>query len=135
MKDMKLWMIIIGTPLLMLGCTTQNNIPVIKQPVKEVKEVKKYVPNAPKKNIELKEVEDTNFSSEYMYPETKRKKEKPVTVVQTDSTDVPTPAPTSNAMGKGECISMIGQEKFDKYTQMLGNEASAIKRCQMLKAM
>jgi hypothetical protein len=38
-------------------------------------------------------------------------------------------------MDKKECISMIGQEKFNKYTQMLGNEASAIRKCQMLKAM
>ena len=134
MKDMKLWMIIIGTSLLMIGCTTQKNAPVVKQPVKEVKAPVKHVA-APKKNIELKEVEDTNFSSEYMYPETKKKKEKPVTVAQTDTSSVEAPVVSASTMGKSECISMIGQEKFDKYTQMLGNEASAIKRCQMLKAM
>jgi len=131
MKDMKLWMIIIGTSLLMIGCTTQKNVPAVKQPVKAPK---KYAA-APKKNIELKEVEDTNFSSEYMYPETKKKKEKPVIVAQTDTSSIETPAVSASKMGKGECVSMIGQTKFDKYTQMLGDEASAIKRCQMLKAM
>jgi hypothetical protein len=38
-------------------------------------------------------------------------------------------------MSKESCIEMIGQEKFDKYTRMLGGEAGAIKRCTMLKAM
>ena len=30
---------------------------------------------------------------------------------------------------------MIGQEKFDKYSNMLGGEAGAIKKCKMLKAL
>ncbi len=137
-KLIKLWIPILSASLLMIGCTTQKNTPTVKEPAKVVKKVnatKTYAPAPPKKRIKLKKVEDTNFSSEYMYPETKKKKEKPVTVAQTDSTEVATPAPVTNTMGKGECISMIGQEKFDKYTQMLGGETSAIKRCQMLKAM
>ena len=131
---MKLLIPIISASILMVSCTSQKNAPTVKVPVKEVKEekvVKTYAPPAPKKNIKLKEVEDTNFSSEYMYPETKKKK--PATVTQTDSTEASKTA--SNSMSRGECIAMIGQEKFDKYTQMLGDEASAIKRCQMLKAM
>jgi len=136
MKLIKLWIPILSALLLMIGCTTQQSAPIIKQPIKVTKDINAtntYAP--PKKKIKLKEVEDTNFSSEYMYPETKTKKEKPVAVVQTNSTDVITPTPAASIMGKGECISMIGQEKFDKYTQMLGDEASAIKRCKMLKAM
>ena len=135
---MKLLIPIISAFILMVSCTSQKNALTVKEPVKEVKEekvVKTYAPPAPKKNIKLKEVEDTNFSSEYMYPETKKKK--PATVTQTDSTVGSTEVSktTSNSMSRGECIAMIGQEKFDKYTQMLGDEASAIKRCQMLKAM
>jgi len=38
-------------------------------------------------------------------------------------------------MTKEECVSMISQEKFDKYTSMFGNEEASIKRCAMLKAM
>ena len=128
--------ILLGTTFLLLGCNPQQ--PKIQEPVKvkEVKKVKKYsVPKAPKKNIKLKEVEDTNFSSEYMYPETKKKKEKPATVAHAETSSMAAPAVSTGSMGKGECIAMIGQEKFDKYTQMLGDEASAIKRCQMLKAM
>jgi hypothetical protein len=135
MKLIKLWIPILSASLLMIGCATQQTAPVIKQPVKDVNATQSYAPAPPKKKIELKEVEDTNFSSEYMYPETKTKKEKPVAVAKTDSTEVVTPAVSTSSMGKGECISMIGQVKFDKYTQMLGDEASAIKRCQMLKAM
>ena len=131
---MKLLIPIISASVLMVSCTSQKNAPTLKAPVKEVKEekvVKTYAPPAPKKNIKLKEVEDTNFSSEYMYPETKSKK--PSTVTEVDSTEVDKTA--SNSMSRGECIAMISQEKFDKYTQMLGDEAFAIKRCQMLKAM
>jgi len=136
MQIMKLWIPILGSSLLMVGCSTQQTAPVIKQPVKIAKNVNAtHLPQRPKKNIELKEVEDSNFSSEYMYPETKRKKEKSVAAVEAASTETTTPAVSTSKMGKSECISMIGQTKFDKYTQMLGNEASAIKRCKMLKAM
>ncbi len=134
MRLIKLWIPILSTSLLMVGCVTQQTAPVIKQPVKEVKAPIKHTP-APKKDIELKEVEDTNFSSEYMYPETKTKKKKPVAVAKIDPTEPATPATSTSNMSKSECISMIGQTKFDKYTQMLGDEASAIKRCKMLKAM
>jgi hypothetical protein len=85
-----------------------------------------------KKNIKLKKVEDNNFSSGYMYPQTKAKpKPKPaVKLAQASATTT-----NSSVMGKAECIAMIGQEKFDKYTQMFGSESASIKRCKMLKAM
>ena len=140
MKLIKLWIPILSASLLMVGCATQQTAPVLKEPVKEVKKTKKTkkrsrAPKAPKKNIKLKKVEDTNFSSEYMYPEAKTKKAKPVAVAKVASTETTAPAASTSNMSRGECISMIGQEKFDKYTQMLGDEASAIKRCKMLKAM
>jgi hypothetical protein len=92
----------------------------------------------PKKNIKLKKVEDNNFSSGYMYPQTRSKpKPKPVVKLAQASTDpVASATPTtSSVMGKTECVAMIGQEKFDKYTQMFGSESASIKRCKMLKAM
>jgi outer membrane biosynthesis protein TonB len=138
MQILKLWIPILGASLLMTGCVTQQTAPVVakvEKPVKKAKPKKRYTPAKPKKDIKLKEVEDNNFSSEYMYPETKKKKAKPVAVAKADPSETASPTVSSGNMSRGECISMIGQEKFDKYTQMLGNEASAIKRCQMLKAM
>ena len=46
-----------------------------------------------------------------------------------------TTASTSDQMSKEECIAMVTQEKFDKYTAMFGSEEASIKRCQMIKAM
>lgn len=86
-----------------------------------------YLPPPPKKQIKLKDVNDTNFDSSYMYPEDTKKKEKVETVEQ------PSIAAT-DTMNKKECIAMISQEKFDKYTAMFGSEAASIKRCKMLKA-
>ncbi len=79
----------------------------------------------------MKKVEDKNYSDTYMYPEDNSSAKKdPIKV------NPSTPAPTTTtSMTKEECISMIGEEKFTKYTQMLGSEASSIKRCSMLKAM
>jgi len=87
------------------------------------------LPPAPKKNIKLKKVEDNNYSSGYMYPHTTKKK--PLKIEQ--STTVITN--TNTLMDRAECITMIGQDKFDKYTQMFGSEAASLKRCKMLKAM
>ena len=97
----------------------------------------KTIPQAPKKNIKLKKVEDNNYSSGYMYPGAKKKKKTPVVKVATVATNVATTNTpnTSSAMNKAACIAMIGQAKFDKYTQMFGGEAGSIKRCKMLKAM
>jgi len=72
----------------------------------------------------LKKVEDTNYSSKYMYPQTKKKKVKSTKVVISNT-----------KMTKTECISMITQTRFDRYTQMLGSEEASLKRCEMLKAM
>jgi len=90
----------------------------------------KALPPAPKKNIKLKEVDDSNHSDSYMYPEdTAAAKKDPLKETKAPQTV------TSEAMTREECIAMISQEKFDKYTSMFGSEAASIKRCAMLKAM
>jgi len=111
----------------------QDAQPVKKQVISKeqnsTKVVNRYVPPPPpKKEIELKEVEDTNYNDAYMYPQTPAQKE---TVVQ----QAAAPVNIESTMGKEECIAMISQEKFDKYTEMFGNEAASIKRCNMIKAM
>ena len=115
----------------MVGCVPQQQAPAPQAKVSKKTTSYEHVPPPPKKDIELKEVEDENFSSDYMYPETKKKsvqKTNTETAVTTDST-------VSTVMTKEECISMIGQEKFDKYAQMLGGDAGALKKCSMLKAL
>ncbi len=132
---MKFWIILVGAVLFVAGCTPRA--PAVVTPVvvetNTTKVVKKHVASKPKKAIELQEVQDNNFSSAYMYPEDKVKKEKVVKVAKAETSA--TAGATASTMSKEECISMIGQGKFDKYTQMFGNEASSIKRCSMLKAM
>ena len=128
---MKYWPFIPLISLLFIGCAEQQ--PVYR-PVPVKKEVPKpqpkpvITPVKPKKIHELKEVEDDNFDPAYMYPETPSKKAK--------KTPEPEPiAVAASQMSKEECVDMIGQEKFDKYTQMLGSETAAIKRCVLLKSM
>jgi hypothetical protein len=119
--------------LLLSGCVS------IKQPLyrpvsKPLKPKPKPVttPVKPAQVHELKEVQDDNFDPEYMYPETPKKRYKePETTQPVDTT----PVVTSDNMSKEECVGMIGQVKFDKYTQMLGSEEAAIKRCVLLKSM
>jgi len=97
------------------------------QPKKRSARRSSTLPPEPKKNIKLKKVEDSNFNSEYMYPQTKSKTKKVETLAQATS--------TGSSMTKESCITMIGEDKFNKYTQMFGNEAASIKRCAMLKVM
>jgi len=85
------------------------------------------LPPPPKKNIKLIKVEDTNYTSGYMYPKAAKKRPNPVERVATKT--------TNPFMGKAECIAMIGPEKFSKYTQIFGSETASLKRCKMLKAM
>lgn len=126
--------------LLLAGCTQNNTQVAPKQsvqktaPIQEKKIIKpvvrKQLPPPPKKEIELKEVDDTNFNPEYMYPEDKNAKSEVAQPVETAAANT-----SVDSMGKEECIAMITQEKFDKYTAMFGSEAASIKRCKMLKAM
>jgi len=101
----------------------ESNVTEEPQPI-----VQHTIPKPPKKEIKLKEVHDDDFTPEYMYPKTETKK-----VVETQPV-VTQEVVSSSTMSETECISMIGQDRFDKYIQMLGSKSSAIKRCQMIKA-
>jgi predicted nucleotidyltransferase len=125
---MKYMSIALTALIFLAGCATNGTQTAVKEVPKVVKKEKVAVPPKPKKEHELKEVEDTNFSDAYMYPEGSTKKA-PVTKVAA----APVIA-TSGAMNKAQCIAMISQEKFDKYAAMFGSEAASIKRCQMIKA-
>ena len=39
----------------------------------------------------------------------------------------------ASSMTKSECISMIGGDKFERYSKRFGGESGAIKRCAILK--
>jgi PBP1b-binding outer membrane lipoprotein LpoB len=125
---MKFWMMLSASVLFIAGCATQTKqpAPVMEQNLTKV--TPKPVPQAPKRHIKLKEVQANNYSSSYMYPETNVLKREVVKVASAETT-------TQGGMSKEECIGMIGQEKFNKYTQMFGDEAASIKRCAMIKAM
>ncbi len=129
---MKYISISIMTLLLLAGCkqaqpSMQKN-PQIIQKAPPIPRVKPMLPPKPKKEMKLKEVEDRNYSSAYMYPKSINKKEEVEKPISTSVNN-------SNSMNKEECIAMISQEKFDKYTSMFGSEAASIKRCNMIKAM
>ncbi len=135
----------IGTLLLLNGCVSQAPMlyhepvaaRVAPQPAPEPVQEQTITPVKPVKVHQLKEVQDDNFTPEYMYP-TDVKKPKVTPSVASAPTTVPTATPNNSSvqsMSKEECTAMIGQEKFDKYTAMLGGESGAIKRCIMLKSM
>lgn len=120
--------------ILFVGCA-QKTDPIIKidppvlEDMNETKEkvVKQtHYPRPPKKRIKLKKVKDDNFNADYMYPTEKKKKDTNKTPVSIPKADI--------GMTKEECITMITQEKFDKYTKMFGSESASIRRCKMLKA-
>lgn len=126
---MQRWIYLSLSSFLLVGCMTQQ--PIYYRPLPKTKPATQkpvVKPEKPTKVHGLKEVQDNNFNPDYMYPETpKRTRSK---------TKLDTPPVTVTAsMGREECIAMIGQEKFDKYTQMLGSENAAIKRCVMMKSM
>lgn len=119
--------------LLFSGCASQAPQPVKKQiiPKKQTTPAAKVIqkstpPPVIQDKRALKEVEDTNYNDEYMYPQAPMKK-----VVQPASA----PLASTSTMGKQECIAMISQEKFDKYTAMFGSEEASIKRCNMIQSM
>ncbi len=134
---MRSWSFIISIAAVVLtGCVPQQQ-PLyrpISTPLTKPKPEPKpaVVLEKPTKIKELKEVEDNNFDPEYMYPDTQKRSPKVHAVSQ--STDTIADA-SSDTMSREACIGMIGQEKFDKYTQMLGSESAAIKRCILLRSM
>ena len=124
---------------LIIGCgAREKNVkPIIeKKPQSQVKKSAHTVPQsklppAPKKKIKLKEVDDKNYTDKYMYPEdTAAAKKDPV-----KAESAPSKAASVSGMSREECITMITQVKFDKYTTMFGSEEASIKRCAMIKAM
>ncbi len=122
---MKYGIVTIAILMLLGGCdqpTVENKDKNTPHIVKQT-----YLPPPPKKSIKLKEVDDTNFDTAYMYPRDTKKKEK---------SEIPEQMAiaTADTMNKEECIAMITQEKFDKYAAIFGSEAASIKRCKMLKA-
>jgi len=140
---MQRWPYLLISSLFLSGCISQSPIypplpkldpapaPAVAKPAtKKVKHA--AVPKPPKKVHELKEVQDQNFDPDYMYPTTPAKKRTPPKV---DTPAKNTPAAATTTMGRDECIAMLGQAKFDKYTQMLGSESAAIKRCVMMQSM
>ena len=123
---MKYGMIPVTILFFLTGCT-EPDVQERSETTTKVVQQTYLPPPPPQKPIKLKDVNDTNFNAEYMYPQGTQKKEVAVTVPQT-------PAVTSDTMDKAQCIAMITQEKFDKYTAMFGSEAASIKRCKMIKA-
>lgn len=105
----------------------QAQIEALNKKLKANAKTQSSLPPAPKKNIKLKKVEDTNYSSSYMYPGTP--KQKPVKVAQVAKES------SGSSMDKAQCINMIGADKFAKYTEMFGSESASIKRCAMLQSM
>lgn len=120
---------VVAQPITLLEDTV--SIPKTK-PKPKIKQT--HVPRPPHKQIVLKEVKDDNFDDSYMYP-VEKKKQTPKLPTPKETTNVPTVTKANTTMTKAECISMITQEKFDKYTAMFGNEEASLKRCKMLKAM
>lgn len=123
--DMKYGIITMTLLILLNGCDqpkvekkSQDTTQIVKQT---------YLPPPPKKKIKLKEVDDTNFNSDYMYPEDSKKKEAAVTPEKTSTA-------VNDSIGKEECIAMISLEKFNQYAEMFGSEEASVKRCRMLKA-
>lgn len=127
-KVMRQWILLPFSVLLLSGCISRPQ-PAYRPVVQKPKPEPAVQLPPPKKEHTLKEVQDNNFNPEYMYPQTHEQTPK-----KSLSTSVSAPA-ASAPMGKEECISMIGQEKYDKYTRMLGSEEAAVKRCIMLKSM
>lgn len=127
---MKYTSIAVIASIFLAGCATNGTQTAVKGVPKVLKKENVVLPPKPKKEHELKEVEDTNFSDSYMYPKGSVKK---AAVTKVAAAPVATSG-TFSTMNKEQCIAMISQEKFDKYATMFGSEAASIKRCQMIKA-
>jgi hypothetical protein len=140
---MKLTLALTLLSLLFVGCTSSNSVPpeyrtqvptiVEKPPV--VKAI-----NPKYKKHKMQEVDEKNFSDNYMYPEDGKlaKKDpikKAIPKMENNTTIVPKTPIASHGMSKSECISMMGEDKFEHYSKMFGGDAGAIKRCAMIKGM
>lgn len=132
---------------LFIACTSSNSLPpqyqkqIVPTPVPTPIAKPKVQPKQkdPRAKHEMQKVEVNNYTDTYMYPEDgKLAKKDPVAKVKAPDSNstIPAPAPiASNSMGKEECISMMGEDKFAHYSKMFGSDAGAIKRCTMIKGM
>lgn len=122
--------------LFLQGCTSSTpptpQPPVMKHEFRSVpiEEPTPKVAPTSNKEVALKEVEDTNYSSEYMYPKTEKKVTK-----EPSQKDSLSSMQSASSMNKQACIDMIGQAKFEQYAQMFGSEEASIKRCNMIQRM
>ena len=122
------------TLLIFTACSNQEQVRYINKKIIDEKKTKVVdIPKPPKRYVKLQKIEDENFSSDYMYPDTKKSTAKVKVQKNIDSNKTSEMVNTSITMTKEECISMIGQEKFDNYTQMYGDTNLALKKCKMLK--
>ncbi len=64
---------------------------------------------------------------------TKKVEEVQASVLEPESQPVTETKTLNTAMTKEECISMIGNTKFERYSNRFGGESGAIKRCAILK--
>ena len=118
--------------LLVAGCSSNQPEKVYAEgeEVSKTATPQKHTAVPPKRSsFRAKAVERENYTSEYMYPSNKAY---PAPVKQAENTEANL---TGGGMTKEECIAMIGEEKFAKYTEMFSDETGAIKRCTILKAM
>ncbi|MDQ7084133.1 MAG: hypothetical protein Q9M36_04025 [Sulfurovum sp.] len=132
MKSLSLLMIL---TLVFSGCSRRHTVVPPQATVTPIAPVltPKAVPRPPYKKHKMKTVQNTNYTDAYMYPEDTSLAKKDPVIKAPIATQTATTV--TNTVSKEECISMIGEDKFNRYTQMLGSEASSIKRCAMLKAM
>jgi len=126
--------VVIFLILFVAGCSTsqpeKHSPKVIETENPQTQTPRNYTPSAPpRSSFKPKEVQTDNYTSEYMYPSNKIQ---PSPVKKEEKTEQNT---ASDTMTKEECIAMIGEERFEKYTEMFSGEAAAIKRCTLLKAM
>lgn len=122
---------IIFLALFVAGCSSDQSEKITpKEPRNpRAQTPQQHTPAAPEKAFNPKEVQSGNLSSEYMYPSNKTQPA-PVKKENEDAQYI-----ADKTVTKEECIAMIGEEKFEKYTEMFSSEAAAIKRCTLLKAM
>lgn len=123
--------IVILLTLIITGCSSNQSEIVSPEETKtpQTQTIQKYTASPPKRTFTPKIVQAENYTSEYMYPENKVQ---PALVNKDNQVEQST---EMEDMTKEECIGMIGQEKFEQYTEMFSGEAAAIKRCTILKAM
>ena len=69
---------------------------------------------------------------ELLGPQTTINRTKATTVKRTTIT-TPKPKSSNSAMTKSECIRIVGQDKFDKYSKKFGGDKGVLKRCAIIK--